>query len=383
MRYFLIAGEASGDLHASELIRALRNEDAEAEFRFLGGDMMERAAGVAPIIHYRDMAYMGFIEVLKHLRTILGIMDTAKKSLKEFGADALILVDYPSFNLKVAKYANQCGIPVYYFISPKVWAWKEYRVKEIRKYVKEMYCILPFEPKFYAKHDYKVEYVGNPSVQEIDNAIAQMPTRAQFFNKYNIDESARVIAIVPGSRRKEIADNMPTMLAAAKRYPHLTPVIAVAPGVDYSLYEKVLRDNGIDDVPVMVQGETFTLVRNAEIALVTSGTATLEAALLGTPQVACYRMNGSKMVYWFYSHLLHVGYVTLPNLILDAPAIPELLLHHCNVETVADYIERLSEGAPERTKMLEQYAEMRRILGTSPSAPTAATKLVKNLKNNG
>ena len=216
MKYFIIAGEASGDIHGSALIEALKEQDGQAHIDFLGGDLMARSAGHEPLIHYRDMAFMGFIEVIKHLGSILGFMKRAKQAMTDNRPDALILIDYPSFNLKMAKWADKQEIPVFYFISPKVWAWKEYRVKDIKRYVKRMYSILPFETDFYRKHDYEVEYVGNPTVKEIASAIAKMRPVVGFCAENDLDQEKPIIAIVPGSRKKEIRDNLPTMFAAAR-----------------------------------------------------------------------------------------------------------------------------------------------------------------------
>ena len=282
MKYFLIAGEASGDLHAAHLIESIKQLDKQAEFRFLGGDLMAGQAGVQPIIHYRDMAYMGFADVLKHLGTILGFLGTARRAIDEWQPDALILVDYPSFNLKVAKYAHNLGIRVHYFISPKVWVWKQWRVRDIRRYVDHMYCILPFEPDWYQEHGYQATYVGNPTVQEVAQASENFPDFAHFIGNFCLSDQP-IIALVPGSRVREIRDNLPLMLQAAARHPEYQAVIAGAPSIDDSLYREVMGDQA---VPVL-RDATYPLVHHARAALVTSGTATLETALLGTPQVAC------------------------------------------------------------------------------------------------
>ncbi len=376
MKYFIIAGEASGDIHGSELIAALKHHDAEAQFDFLGGDLMARNAGHEPLIHYRDMAFMGFVEVIKHLGSILGFMSRAKQAMADNRPDALILIDYPSFNLKMAKWAAGQGIPVYYFISPKVWAWKEYRVKDIKRYVKRMYSILPFETEFYRKHDYEVEYVGNPTVKEVAVAVAAMRSAAEFCAANGLSPEKPIIAVVPGSRKKEIRDNLPTMLAAARRHGHCQAVIAAAPSIDDELYAEVMGDN---EVPVL-RDQTFELVRHARVALVTSGTATLETALLGTPQVACYRINGSKRVYWFYSKLIKGKYVTLPNLIADAPIIPELLLHHCSVENVDAWLSKLLDDGKERGEMLAGYSEMAALLTEKDCASTTAKRIIEELR---
>lgn len=374
MKYFLIAGEASGDLHASHLIESLKQLDQQAEFRFLGGDMMSAQAGVDPIIHYRDMAYMGFADVVKHLGKILGFLGTARRAIDEWQPAALILVDYPSFNLKVAKYAHNLGIPVHYFISPKVWVWKEWRVKDIRRYVDHMYCILPFEPDWYRERDYKATYVGNPTVQEVAQASKDFPDYAQFIEKYGLTDKP-IIALVPGSRVREIRDNLPLMLKAAARHPEYQAVIAGAPSIDDSLYRDVM---GNQAVPVL-RDATYPLVHHARAALVTSGTATLETALLGTPQVACYRFNGSKWSYNFYRKLLTGKYVTLPNLITDEPVIPELLMHLCTVDSIDGHLSRLLGDTPERTTMLDGYRRLADRLGTNVCTATAACMIVDSL----
>lgn len=367
MKYFLIAGEASGDLHASHLMASLKQLDPQAEFRFLGGDLMAEQAGLQPIIHYRDMAYMGFADVVKHLGKILGFLGTARRAIDEWQPEALILVDYPSFNLKVAKYAHNLGIPVHYFISPKVWVWKEWRVKDIRRYVDHMYCILPFEPDWYRERDYTAVYVGNPTVQEVAQASADFPDFSHFIEQNGLPDRP-VIALVPGSRVREIRDNLPLMLEAAARHPEYQAVIAGAPSITDDLYRDVL---GAKKVPVL-RDKTYPLVHHARVALVTSGTATLETALLGTPQVACYRFNGSKWSYNFYRRLLSGKYVTLPNLITDEPVIPELLMHLCTVDSIDDHLTRLLGDTPERAAMLDGYHRLAARLGTSVCTVTAA-----------
>ena len=375
MKYFLIAGEASGDLHASHLMASLKQQDPQAEFRFLGGDLMEAQAGTQPIIHYRDMAYMGFADVIKHLGKILGFLGTARRAIDEWQPAALILVDYPSFNLKVAKHAHNLGIPVHYFISPKVWVWKEWRVKDIRRYVDHMYCILPFEPDWYREHDYTATYVGNPTVQEVAQASASFPDFDGFIAENGLPDRP-IIALVPGSRVREIRDNLPLMLQAAARHPHCQAVIAGAPGIDDALYRDVMGTNA---VPVL-RDATYPLVHHASAALVTSGTATLETALLGTPQVACYRFNGSKWSYKFYRRLLKGKYVTLPNLITDEPVIPELLMHLCTVDSIDSHLSPLLDDTPERTAMLEGYRRLADRLGTDVCTDTAAQLINRNTK---
>ena len=378
MKYFLIAGEASGDIHASQLIRALKAHDGEARFEFLGGDLMADAAGVEPVIHYRDMAFMGFIEVLKHLKSIMGFMKTAKQRIAAERPDALILVDYPSFNLKMAKYAHKRGIPVMYFISPKVWAWKEYRVKSIKKYVDRMFSILPFETAFYAKHDYKVNYVGNPTVKEIEEQRSRFGSREEFGKKNLLDERP-IVALVPGSRRKEIRDNLPSMITAASRHEGYQLVIAAAPNIDESLYREVMEPLGMQ--VKLVHHQSFELIHHARAALVTSGTATLETAILGTPQVACYRVNGSKWLFKFYRKLIKGKYVTLPNLIVDDAIIPELLLHMCTPDMIDAHLTPLLTESAERQAMLEGYRRMQAILTTQDCTDNAARGIVDYIQS--
>lgn len=368
MKYFLIAGEASGDLHASHLMASIKKQDLEAQFRFLGGDLMAEQAGNQPIIHYRDMAYMGFMDVVKHLGKILGFLGTARHAIDEWRPDAVILVDYPSFNLKVAKFAHNLGLTVHYFISPKVWVWKQWRVRDIRRYVNHMYCILPFEPDWYREHQYEATYVGNPTVQEVKQAIADFPDFAHFIEENDLQDCP-ILAIVPGSRTREIRDNLPLMLQAAARHPEYQAVVAGAPGIDRSLYREIMGSD--NDIPVL-NNATYPLVYHSRVALVTSGTATLETALLGTPQVACYRFNGSKWSYNFYRRLISGKYVTLPNLIIDEPVIPELLMHMCTIDSIDSHLKRLLPDGPERSAMLDGYQRLTARLGDNECTTTAA-----------
>lgn len=376
MKYFLIAGEASGDLHASHLIESLKQQDDQANFRFLGGDLMADKTGVQPIIHYRDMAYMGITDVVKHLGKILGFLGAARRAIDEWQPDALILVDYPSFNLKVAKYAHNLGIPVHYFISPKVWVWKEWRVKDIRRYVDHMYCILPFEPDWYLERGYKAIYVGNPTVQEVAQASKDFPDFNGFIAQNSLPDRP-IIALVPGSRVREIRDNLPLMLQAAARHPEYQAVIAGAPSIHDDLYREVM---GGQAVPVL-RDATYPLVHHARAALVTSGTATLETALLGTPQVACYRANGRKWSYNLYRRLLTVDYVTLPNLINGKPIIPELLMHFCTVDSIDQHLTRLLDDTPERMAMLDGYHRLADLLGTNECTATAARLIRDSMRS--
>ena len=350
MKYFLIAGEASGDLHASQLIKSLRAVDSQAEFAFLGGDMMAEATGVAPIVHYKSMAYMGFVDVLLHLKSVLGNLSKAKSSLKALMPDALILIDYPSFNLRIAKYAYGLNIPVYYYISPKVWAWKEHRVKDIRKYVRQVFSILPFEVDFYRKHGMQIMYVGNPTLNEVDEKLSHIISEEDFRSKNDLS-SEPVLALVPGSRISEIKSNLPYMVKAAENLKgvHLT-VIAAAPGIDSSIYDEIAPE------VKRITGQTFELMNYACAALVTSGTATLETALLGTPQVVVYRAVGSKFVYNLFKHILKVKFVSLPNLIANRDIVMELLLHLCTVKNISENLYDISDWIDAHQVIIEDLA---------------------------
>lgn len=374
MYYFLSAGEPSGDLHASVLIDELKKKDAEATFTFLGGDLMTRAAGHAPVIHYSRMAFMGFSEVLRNLKTIGENFKIAKASLKGSGADALILVDYPSFNMKLAKYAKELGIPVFYYISPKVWAWKEWRVKGLRRYVDHILSILPFEVEYFKDKDVRVTYVGNPSKEEMELKLAHAGTKADFIARHSLDPDRQILALVPGSRRGEIRNNLPIMDAVARRNPSLQPVIAAAPGIPpefYAQYSSFPR----------IEGDTFRLMHFSEAALVTSGTATLECAIAGTPQVVCYRANGSKLSYNIMKHLIKAPFVSLPNLIADREVIPEMLVHLCTVDSVDAKLKAILEGMPGREKQLEGYRIMMSRLGEGKAASGAAAIITKELNS--
>lgn len=371
MHYFIIAGEASGDLHAARLIEALRDVDAGARFTFLGGDLMAAAADTLPAIHYRDMAYMGFSEVLRHLPDVLGNLRRAKAVMKQARPDAFIAVDYPSFNLKVAKAAHRAGIPVFYFISPKLWAWKSWRVKAMRRYVRRVLAIFPFEPQWYADHGFRADYVGNPSVAEIDAALVAAPQRADFLRQHGLRDRP-IIALLPGSRRGEVRANLPVMIEAAHRFPQYRAVIAGAPGLDDAFYE------GLTGLPVL-RGATYPLLRHACAALVTSGTATLEAALAGVPQVVCYRSNGSKLSYDIMKRILSVTHVSLPNIIAGKEIVPEMLLHQCTPGLVADRLAPLLRDTGERRAMLDAYDGMRATLGSRDAATEAARLIYADL----
>lgn len=375
MKYVMIAGEASGDLHASNLISSLKKFDPEAEFRFFGGDLMARAAGVRPDLHYGRLNVMGFSEVLRNLRRILRNLTTAKRMIDDARPDALVLIDFPDFNMRLAKYAHSKGIPVHYFISPKVWAWKSWRVKAIKKYVDAMYSILPFEVKFYEKHGYRAKYVGNPSVQEVAYNMGHIPPLKHFLQRQGITDTRPIIALLPGSRKGEIRNNLPIMIEAAKKFPEFQYIIGAAPSIPEKFYREVAQDSGLQ----VVFGATPTLLKYSRAAVVTSGTATLETALIGTPQVVVYRANGSKLSYRIMSKLLSVKYVSLPNLIADNAIVPELLLHRCTPKAVARELSLILQPSPARERQLAGYKKMSQRLGTFIATDYTAELIVEKL----
>lgn len=371
MTYMLCVGEASGDLHASELIKALREQDREARFVFLGGDLMAEAAGTGPAVHYKDMAYMGFVDVVRHLDSVTRNLRVATKMLERVRPDALVLVDYPSFNLRVAAEAKKLDIPTYYYISPKVWAWKEWRTDKITELCRMVFGIFPFEPEFYRRHGYeRCVYVGNPSVEEIDRRLASAPAPDEFRHQHHLSDKP-IIAIVPGSRVGEITRNMPVMLEAARvlksKY---QAVIAGAPGVSHSVYKT--------PVPVIFDSTT-ELMHAATAAIVTSGTASLEAALARVPQVVCYRHTASRALYAVMSRMLKIPYVTLPNLVAGREVVPELLLHKCTPIEVLRHLVNVLPGHKGHDAQLAGYDLIRRKLGTTHAAATAARLLLADL----
>lgn len=371
MKLFISAGEPSGDLHASRLISAIKTMAPDTEFRFLGGDLMAQAAGVQPEIHYSKMAFMGFSEVIRHLPDILANLRMARKALTEFKPDALVLVDYPDFNLKLAKAARKAGIKVFYYIPPKVWAWKSWRVKTLRKLIDGgVMAIFPFEPPFLKSHGLeKCVYVGNPSVEEVFSRLIDLPSREEFVAEHDIT-SRPLIALVPGSRRSEIKNNLPVMAAAVQPLRNHQAVVAAAPNIPIEFYRQ------FTNLPI-VEGDTLALMTHSEAALVTSGTATLECALAGTPQVVCYRANGSRLSYALMRKLIKVDHVALPNLIAGRTVVPEMLLHNCTPALVEEQLRNILTGTEGRRRQLQGYADIRLALGTNDAPYTAAKYILE------
>ena len=377
MKYYLIVGEASGDLHASNLMKALKERDAQAEFRFFGGDLMREVGGTL-VKHYKELAYMGFIPVLLHLRTIFKNMDFCKSDILEWQPDVMILVDYPGFNLKIAEFVKKhTKIPVYYYISPKIWAWKEYRIKNIKRDVDELFSILPFEVDFFKGHEYPIHYVGNPCVDAVDAFQRSYTETFEEFTAANALSQKPIIALLAGSRKQEIKDNLPDMLEAAKPYVgEYQLVLAGAPSMDLAYYQQYIGT----EVPVkIVFGQTYQLLAYAKAALVTSGTATLETALFRVPQVVCYYLAMGKVISFLRRHILKVKYISLVNLVANKEVVRELVADTMTVENVRLELDALLNQGDYRKKMLQEYDRMIKILGPAGASHQAASKMIELL----
>ena len=378
MKYYLIVGEASGDLHASHLMAALKGEDPQAEFRFFGGDMLA-AVGGTMVKHYKELAYMGFIPVLLHLRTIFANMKRCKEDIVAWQPDVLILVDYQGFYLNIAKFVHaETQIPVFYYISPKIWAWKEYRIKNIKRDVDELFSILPFEVEFFeGKHRYPIHYVGNPTMDEVTAFLSSAPEEAfEDFVRADGLPSKPVIAILAGSRKQEIKDNLPDMLRAASAFTGYQLVLAGAPGIAPEYYEQYM---GGADVKIIFN-RTFPLLRQATAALVTSGTATLETALFRVPQAVCYHTPMGKVIAFLKRHVLRVKYISLGNLIAGREVVKELVADTMTVEQVRSELGRILYDEEYRRQMLEGYEYMASRLGEAGAPKHAAHEMVTLLR---
>ena len=368
MKYYIIAGEASGDLHGSNLMKALYKEDPNAEIRFWGGDLMQKTGGTLAK-HYRELAFMGFIEVIFNLKTILNNIKFCKKDILEFQPDALIFIDYPGFNMRIAKWAKSLRIKTHYYISPQIWAWKESRIKSIRRDVDKMYVILPFEKDFYEKkHHFSVDFVGHPLIDAIQNQ--QISTQEEFIKANNLDTKP-IIAILPGSRKQEISKMLSVMLSVSGDFPDYQFVIAGAPSQEFSFYEPFLKDKNIH----FIANKTYDLLSHSTAALVTSGTATLETALFKVPEVVCYK--GSWASYQIAKRVVTLKYISLVNLIMDAPIVTELIQDNCNSASIKIELEKLLEPT-NRAKVLENYDLLEAQLGGSGASEKTAKLIVKN-----
>ncbi len=381
MKYYLIAGEASGDLHASHLMHSLQQQDANAEFRFFGGDLMAAVGGTL-VKHYRELAYMGFIPVLLHLPTILKNMRVCKEDIHQWRPDVVILVDYPGFNLDIAQYVKANHIcPVYYYISPKIWAWKEYRIKNIKRDVDELFSILPFEVSFFeGKHHYPIHYVGNPTASEVRQFLKEQqrhePAAEHQETATLATFSKPVIALLAGSRRQEIKDNLPAMIAATR---HLSDqydlVLAGAPSIDPDYYNQFLTGSSVR----LVVNETYRLLSQATAALVTSGTATLETCMFRVPQVVCYKTPLAHLIGFLKRHILQVRYISLVNLIADREVVKELVAETFSIDNIRRELEAILPGGTQRQHMLEAYEEVHHRLGESDAPDKAARIMIELL----
>ena len=375
MKYFLIAGEASGDLHGAHLIEALKQQDPHAEFVGLGGELMQ-GQGMRILQHYRTMAYMGFVAVVRHLPEVLRNMRNTKRALAEEKPDVVILIDYPSFNLRMARFAKeQVGCRVCYYISPKLWAWKAYRIKDIRRYVDQMYTIFPFETDYYAQHHYKVYYVGNPTQETVDRYIKNPTDEASFRQEHGLDERP-IIALLAGSRKQEIKACLPTMVRVAQKFPHHQAVIAGAPGVEMTLYKEVASKVKV------VSGCTYELLRHAHTAVVNSGTATLETALFDVPQVVVYHVAGGRMAYQLKEWFIHTKHVSLVNIITGREVVKELIAHLFTEANLEKELEQLLTEEGKREAVRQGYAEVRLALGSESAAENAARDIVHSMQKN-
>ena len=369
MKYYVIAGEASGDLHGANLIKQLKALDANAQFRCWGGDKM-KSHGATIVKHYKDLAFMGFVEVLANLKTIFQNINFCKKDIQEFNPDVLILIDYPGFNLRIAKFAKAAGIKVVYYISPQIWAWKESRVKQIKANVDLMLVILPFEKDFYAKHNYPVTFVGHPLLDAIAEEQHQSNTLANFTHINQLN-SQTIIAVLPGSRKQEISVMLPLMLSVQQKFPNYQFVVACAPSIAAQFYQSLISS----DVK-LVYDQTYQLLQHAQAALVTSGTATLETALFNVPEVVCYK--GSKISYLIARKLIKVKYISLVNLIMDKEIVKELIQDECNSNNIEIELNKLL-NTNEKSELNKSYEQLRLALGGKGASGRAASEIIQFL----
>ena len=371
MKYYIIAGEASGDLHASNLVAEIKKKDKKAEFRGFGGDLM-KAQGVELVKHYRLMAYMGFVEVAVNLRKVLGNISLCKKDILDYQPDVVILVDYPGFNFRIADFAHEKGFKVCYYISPQLWAWKRRRVKKIKRSVDKMLVILPFEEEFYKHYGVDVTYVGNPLLDEM--AKYGSANRSIFLRRNSLGEKREIIALLPGSRKQEVKRMLPVMLKMVPRFPDYQFVVAGVSSLDKDLYQGIM---GTTDA-FFVENQTYELLQNSSAALVTSGTATLETALLTVPEVVCYK--ATDFSYRIAKAMIKVKYISLVNLVMDRAVVKELIQGDLNEDNLAAELELLLHNGKRQRRMLEDYDELRDRLGNAGASEKAATVICDALK---
>lgn len=374
MRYFLIAGEASGDLHGSNLVRELKLQDPQAQFRFFGGDLMAAQAGVPPVKHYSEMAFMGFVRVLMNLRKIGRNMEQCKADIVDFKPDVVILIDFAGFNLRIAEFAKSLGLKTVFYISPKIWAWKQNRIKKIKKYIDKMLTILPFETEFYARFDYPVEYVGNPILDAIEEFRSGDHQTEVDFRKANNLTDKPIIGLLAGSRKQEVDFMLPVMIEVSRQFPEYQFVISGAPGLDRDYYTKVI---GADcNIPI-VFGQTYNLLKFSRAALVTSGTATLETALFGVPEAVLYRISAPDFLYRIGRKLLKVKWISLANLIVGREIIRELVQMDCNPRTIANELRKILDDEQYDAEFQRNYAELRQRMGSAGASQRAAQAVIK------
>lgn len=372
MKYYIIAGEASGDLHGSNLVASLRTQDPDAKIRAWGGEKMQRN-GANVVKNYHELAFMGFVEVLMNLRTILKNFSFCKKDITEFNPDAIILIDYPGFNLKVAKWAHQKGYKVFYYISPQVWAWKRRRVYKIKKVVDKMLCILPFEKKFYDSYNVDCQFVGHPLLDEI--AKVNPVDKNKFYKSNRLNPKKEIIAMLPGSRKQEVSRMLTVMLDVVKQFPNYQFVIACAPSLPVSYYKEIIGDKA--NVRLVVN-RTYQLLQLSSAAMVTSGTATLETALFDVPEVVCYKAN--KISYIIARQLAKVRFICLVNLIMDREVVKELIQNDLTANNVANELKSLLASSKRQKKLLEDYEELKSVLGNAGASDKAAEIIIANVK---
>lgn len=370
MKYYIIAGEASGDLHAANLIKALKQKDASAQIRAWGGDLMQEA-GATLVKHYRELAFMGFWEVITNLKTILNNIAFCKKDIEEFQPDALIFIDYPGFNMRIAKWAKPRGIPTHYYISPQIWAWKESRINAIKRDVDEMYVILPFEKEFYEeKHKFPVHFVGHPLLDAIQNRAS---VSVEAFQKQHQLSELPIIALLPGSRKQEITKMLELMLKMTPHFPDYQFVIAGAPGQEDEFYQKFIGNQKVN----FIKNKTYDLLSVAQAALVTSGTATLETALFNVPEVVCYK--GNLISYHIAKRIVKLNYISLVNLIMDREVVKELIQDEFNEKQLQLELEKIL-STEKRTEILADYQLLKKKLGGQGASEKTASLLLKSLK---
>lgn len=374
MKYFIIAGEPSGDLHGSKLMQGIASEDCDASFRFCGGDRMVEVGGKEGLVkHYKDMSFFGIVQVLKNLKTIFSQIDQCKKAIEQFNPDVIILIDYPSFNMRIAKWAHKKGIKVYYYIAPKVWAWKEWRVKSIRKYVDRVYTIFPFETEYFKGKGIQTTFCGNPLVDDIAQMRAKLPTREQFIAQNNLDNRP-IVALLAGSRISEIRENLPDMVALSKHFPEYQFIVTAVPWIDRAIYQSYLSNS---DVKYLCN-QTQQTLSHAEAAIVTSGTATLETALMGIPEMVVYHVP--KLYEILRPYVLKIPYISLVNINLGREAVKELVCAKLDIDSATAELRSILKGGDKRDKMLSDFAELSSLIGSKGASHRFATEIVKTLK---